>query len=288
MFVAAGINLQFPALKLPSLIILFATLSLVSAFAQEAQSLVPIDFPTDSTFLPYNWTKAPIHVEIQPLDKAMQEQAKRIIVRGLNKYPPAFAAEYLKGVSIVASLGFYGVSYGGTYMPSSKKILLVYEETFDSQGFEQRLHHEFSSILLEMNQTSFEDSRWISSNPVSFQYRAAGIIEEQNGQRPEATKVLAAEQQKTGGTGSSLLRLNPQLMEEGFLTPYNRISIEQDVNETAAHLFTNPEIWHFCQTYPSIDQKIDVLIDFYRTLSPEMDRLYFRKLTAKSPPSPQK
>ena len=84
---------------------------------------------------------------------------------------------------------------------------------------------------------------------------------------------------KTGGSGSSLLVVDFELMKSGFLTPYNQVSIEQDLNETAAHLFTNPELWEYCRQYPRIDQKVDVLIDFYRRLAPSMDRLYFRRLT---------
>ncbi|MEM9284105.1 MAG: hypothetical protein AAGA96_19985 [Verrucomicrobiota bacterium] len=76
-------------------------------------------------------------------------------------------------------------------------------------------------------------------------------------------------------------------MAEGFLTPYNQVSVEQDMNETAAHLFTNPELWKYCERYPRIDQKVDVLIDFYRTLHPEMNRLYFRRITNEPSASPE-
>ena len=105
------------------------------------------------------------------------------------------------------------------------------------------------------------------------------MVEEQSWDRSEATKVLAAEQKKTGGSGSTLLRLEPTLMKEGFLTAYNQVSVEQDLNETAAHLFTNPDLWDFCKSYPRVDQKVDVLIDFYNKLDDSMDRLFFRNLT---------
>jgi hypothetical protein len=164
-------------------------------------------------------------------------------------------------------------------MANSRRIVLVYRESFDARGFEQRFHHEFSSILLNQNEALFEPDRWTAANDPSFTYRAAGVVEEQDGDRSEATRVLAAEQEKTGGSGSSLLQVDFGLMKTGFLTPYNQVSIEQDLNETAAHLFTNPELWEFCRQYPRIDQKVDVLIDFYRRLDPKMDRLYFRRMT---------
>jgi hypothetical protein len=61
------------------------------------------------------------------------------------------------------------------------------------------------------------------------------------------------------------------------------VSVEQDLNEMAAHLFTNHELWEMCRRYPRIDQKVDVLIDFYRRLDQSMDRLFFRELTTPPP-----
>ncbi len=251
--------------------------SLVPVHGQDLA--VDIKFPSDNQFLPKSWTLEPISASTVALPKEHQEKARKIIAKGLSKYPKELAKKYLNDVSIVKSLKFYGVGYGGTYMSNSKRVLLVYRPEFDPRGFEQRLHHEFSSILLKMNESDFEKKRWLTANAPGFEYRAGGVIEEQSGDRSEATKVLAAEQEKTGGSGSTLLTLDAALMEEGFLTAYNRVSVEQDVNETVAHLFTNPELWNLSVKYPRIDQKVDILIDFFRTLDPEMDRIYFRNLT---------
>ncbi len=238
-----------------------------------------IQFPTDNSFLPESWLKDPIEARIEPLDRELIDTAREIIQKGIEKYPKELIKEFLNGVHIVGSLRFYDVGYGGTYMSNAKRIALVYRSSFDPRGFEQRFHHEFSSILLKQNVLKFDAERWLAGNETSFVYRARGVIEEQSGDRSEATKVLEAEQKRTGGSGSSLLALDTQLMKVGFLTRYNRVSIEQDLNETAAHLFTNPDLWWFCHEHPRIDHKVDVLIDFYRALHPDFDRIYFRDLT---------
>lgn len=238
-----------------------------------------IRFPREDSFLPVRWLEEPIEAEIEPLDEALIERARNIIERGVGKYPEEIIREFLSGIYLVGSLRFYDVGYGGTYMSNSSRIVLVYRETFDPVGFEQRFHHEFSSLLLEKNLEKFSEERWRAGNEVGFVYRAPGVIEEQTGDRSEATKALEAEQKRTGGSGSSLLALEPELMKEGFLTHYNRVSIEQDLNELAAHLFTNPDLWDFCRRYPRIDHKVDVLIDFYRNLHPQFDRLFFRRTT---------
>ena len=238
-----------------------------------------ISFPEDRTFLPKSWIASPINADIEPLKEDCQVTVAAILNRAVAKYPSKLIERSLNGISVVGSLRFYDVGYGGTYMANSKRIVLVYRDTFDPRGFEQRLHHEFSSLLLKQNESSFESNRWTTANDPHFTYRAGGVVEEQNGDRAEATKVLEAEQKKTGGSGSSLLQIDPILMEKGFLTPYNQVSIEHDLNETAAHLFTNPELWNLCSRYPRLDQKVDTLIDFYRTLDPAMDRLFFRRLT---------
>ncbi len=244
-----------------------------------------IIFPGDRSFLPKSWIEDPIDASIEALAPELKAEANKILERAIKKYPGKLLERSLKGVAVVGSLRFYDVGYGGTYMANSRRIVLVYRETFDAIGFEQRFHHELSSLLLKQNEDLFEAQRWSSANKPDFTYRAAGIVEEQNGDRSEATRVLEAEQKKTGGSGSSLLALNPGLMKEGFLTPYNQVSIEQDLNETAAHLFTNPELWQLCLLHPRIDQKVHVLIDFYRGLDPAMDRRYFRELNEALPKS---
>ena len=237
-----------------------------------------VRFPRDNGFLPRNWILDPIGAEVEVLKPEYRASAEAIIQKALAKYSEAMVREFLEGVSIVGSLRFYDVGYGGTYMAKGRQIVLVYRPTFDARGFEQRFHHEFASILLKNNEALFDGNRWRSANGSDFSYRAPGIVEEQRGDRSEATRVLAAEQKRTGGSGSSLLRLDEDLMEEGFLTPYNRVSVEQDMNELAAHLFTNPDLWGFCERFPRIDQKVDVLIDFYRKLDPNRDRLDFRQI----------
>lgn len=245
-----------------------------------------IDFPRTKDFMPTSWIEDPISAEIEPLDDSLRKEAETIILAALEKYPDSLRKEFLSGVSLVGALRFYDVGYGGTYMANGKRIILVYRENFNKTGFEQRFHHEFSSILLKKNKDKFEAARWEAANAPGFEYRAKGVIEEHSGDRSEATRVLAEEQEKTGGNGSSLLDLNTDLMEHGFLTLYNKVSIEQDLNETAAHLFTNPSLWTYAAAYPRIDHKLDVLIDFYRSLDPTLDRLYFRTLNKRPEPEP--
>jgi len=240
---------------------------------------VKLYFPTGQEFLPSSWTRPPISAEIEPLNPKDEEFVSKVMTLAVKKYPGSLVDRHLREIRVVGALRFYGVSYGGTYMANSKRIVLVYRDSFDPVGFEQRLHHEMSSILLTENEGRFEKSRWVTANEPGFRYRAGGIIEEQKGDRSEATKALEAEQRRTGGSGSSLLKLDEALMKQGFLTAYNRVSVEQDVNELAAHLFTNGELWDLCVRFPRIDQKVDVLIDFYRGLDPRMDRIYFRNLT---------
>ncbi len=270
--------MKSPRLRLFSLLAV-----LVWAGSVSAQEASLITFPRERSFLPGSWLEAPIQAKFDPLPEILHEEVTRILEKAIAKYPDSTVSRYLGGVCVVGSLSFYDVNYGGTYLGHSRQIVLVYRDNFIATGFEQRFHHEFSSILLQEHQKDFDKMRWLAANDPAFTYRAGGVIERQEGDRSEATRVLAAEQEKTGGSGSSLLRLDPELMKYGFLTPYNQVSIEQDLNELAAHLFTNPKIWELCVRYPRIDQKIHVLINFYQRIDPRMDRLYFRRLTLEQP-----
>src|SRR6056297_3137186 len=160
-----------------SLRLLFVVLMLGTA---NAEDIAQISFPADNSFLLDKWISDPISAEIEPLPAELREVAGKIIAAAYGKYPIEIRRKYLAGLHIVGSLRFYDVSYGGTYVPSTKEIILVYRETFNPVGFEQRFHHEFSSILLKHNEAIFETERWRHSNDPSFQYRAGGIIEEQS------------------------------------------------------------------------------------------------------------
>ena len=259
-------------------------LLLISLFAillEQEVSAGLVSFPNSTSFLPRNWQKAPINARISPLPNVSRKKAEGIINYALSKYPGSVIRKNLKGVRLVSSLEFYGIEYGGTYMPHSRIIVLAYDPAFDDRGFEQRFHHEFSSVLLQTYENKFDDRRWRAANTPDFKYRSNGVIEDSHGGQSEATKLLGEEQKRTGGDGSSLLELNDKLMAEGFLTRYNCVSIEQDVNETAAHLFTNPNIWKYCARHPLLDQKIDVLIDFYSSIDPSLSRIHFRRITAR-------
>lgn len=242
-----------------------------------------INFPAEESFLPSNWVADPIRAQITPINPKLQAIATEILTNALSKYPETLTKKFLNGVFVVGSLRFFDVAYGGTYLANGKQIVLVYRETFDPRGFEQRFHHEFSSILLKQNEKTFDTKRWLKGNEPTFVYRAPGVIEKQSGGRSEATKALEMAQKETGGSGSDLLHLDSGLMDQGFLTAYNMISVEQDLNETAAHLFTNPELWNYCARHPRLDQKVDVLIDFYRNLDPVFDRIYFREVSLREP-----
>ncbi|MEQ1843259.1 MAG: hypothetical protein ABL994_22880, partial [Verrucomicrobiales bacterium] len=186
-------------LRLPHLLLLGAVL-----FAPPLTGEDFIIFPEDRSFLPKSWIEEPIDASIEALAPELKTEANKILELAIKKYPAKLLERSLKGVAVVGSLRFYDVGYGGTYMANSRRIVLVYRETFDAIGFEQRFHHELSSLLLKQNEDLFEAQRWSSANKPDFTYRAAGTVEEQNGDRSEATRVLEAEQKKTGGSGSSL------------------------------------------------------------------------------------
>ncbi|MEM7601777.1 MAG: hypothetical protein AAF357_10235, partial [Verrucomicrobiota bacterium] len=152
-----------------------------------------IRFPEDDSFLPSSWIEEPIQAVIEPLDDSLEEAASGILQKALAKYPKSVLKEFLDGVYVVGSLRFYDVGYGGTYMANAERIVLVYRSSFDARGFEQRFHHEFSSILLKKNEEAFEEARWKKGNAPGYVYRAPGVIEEQSGDRSEATRVLAEE-----------------------------------------------------------------------------------------------
>lgn len=267
-----------------SLLVLVLILLGTTSFAESADRVV---FPENINFIPTAWTKEPIQAEFKPLPKNHRLAALGILEKAFAKYPESMLKRYLTNVAVVQELRFYGVAYGGTYVGETGQVILVYRPVFEARGFEQRFHHEFSSILLSGNLNMFSSERWTAANSPGVPYRTAGVIEQRDGDRSESTNVLAEAQKDGAKASDSLLLVDPDLMKLGFLTRYNQVSIEQDVNELAAHLFTDPEIWDYCRRYPRIDQKVHVLIDFYQRLDPSLDRIFFRRLTINPTASPE-
>lgn len=202
--------------------------------------------------------------DLSDMVKAINDEdfgrATNAIRSGLKKYPAKFLNSNLTIVYILGDLNFYGVKFGSTY--SYTKIYLTggpIAQGYTNEYIEGKLHHEFSSILLNKYRNLFKESNWIEANPQDFVYGRGGANAIKNNQSSEI--------------------VDKELLPKGFLNSYAQATLEEDFNEFAQFLFLgDKEIWNYANTYPRIKSKLDLFINFYQTIEPSFTEDFFRSL----------
>jgi hypothetical protein len=224
----------------------------------DERSGVEVYFPAKGNIFPHQWLYKNINAEIQPVSSGEQSRAEDILSRAFSKYPADLLRENLDRVYVIKSMKFYGLPYGGTNYNHS--IYLTDDSDnpyFTDKYIEQVFHHEFSSILIRYFDTYFDRAKWLSQNPSSFHYGKGG-----------AEAIMK---------GQASMELDPELIEQGFLSKYSTASIEEDINVFAQNLFTGGrEFWRLVDLNDNIREKTRILISFYHQVDPVFTESYFR------------
>jgi putative zinc-binding metallo-peptidase len=216
----------------------------------------PINFPE-------SWLEEPIHASGKQIHPEEIRRHTDIIIRALQKYPPALLKANLHSIYLLHSMRFYDVEYGGTN--STFDLFLCNEG--DDAGYndfylEQTIHHEFSSILYRNFESYFNEKEWLSANADNFTYndpeQGVGAI-----RNNESSQVS-----------------DEELCTKGFLTQYALSSMENDLNTIAQNLFCpGDNFWRIVRTYPRIQKKVTILIQFYKKINPVFTEKYFQSLS---------
>ena len=186
------------------------------------------------------------------------ESGRAMLETALAKYPLALLERHLEGVYLLrpGSLkqfrgGQWNPAAAGTYGVKSVYVVLETRPAREdgSRFSEAVFHHELSSILVGWHPDKFDPDAWRAANPPHFKY-----IDRLAGSPALATNYFA----------------------DGFVCSYGKVSLENDVNTYAMHLFTRAD-WLLRQAsqYPRVRQKLDVLMDFYGRLDPGFTREFF-------------
>jgi hypothetical protein len=218
---------------------------------QEPFSKVVIHWQTELDMFPAEWRQAPVNAFALPAEN-VQDQLDAIL-RAIAKYPPVLVRRHLSRVYLMRRLVFYGLDYGGTY--SNDRIYIV-SDPQQPELAEASFHHEFSSILMKNEAGRFPRAAWMRALPVQSSYRHGG---------------LAA--LRRGETGLAWM---PQFHLQGFLCEYGKASFEEDVNTFAEALFTGQGLFRLARMYPLVLQKKQLLIDFYSSMDPSLNRTFFQ------------
>ena len=185
---------------------------------------------------------------------------KVVMGRCLPRYTHRLIEENLSKVYVVRDLTVYGVRALGTFEPDTRTILICYrQQERDAKATnvhrltELVFHHEFLELMLARHRPKFAESEWRNALPSGFEYDPS------HGERDPDRMTCDAEQ-----------------LREGFVAPYSRSQLPDDVSMLAMNMFVRPSrVWEWSKESLPLAKKVDILQEFYFKLDPRMDRVFF-------------
>ena len=198
---------------------------------------VPVKYTCD---IPFWWNRTPINAQCGDTLYRSKEKARLALDRFLKKYPKRVIRKNLKRVVFVRYIELYGVEYGATY---EYNVLYISTDRNSNsvKDLEEKLHHEFSSVLMDNH--NFKSKRWKS---ISKRY----VSEDDYGRSHVGDK--------------DAFRGSKSLYKKGFVVKYGSTDMENDVNTYAEFLFVSPKrLKSIAKRYEKVYHKTRLLKDFY-------------------------
>ena len=188
--------------------------------------------------------------ELEPIDLAVLARYPAILEAALSRYPPHVIEKYLNAVYFAGTMIDYGIGAVGTYDIFRRIIYLIDDGSRTDQEAIATFHHEMSS-LLPFRRSEFLNP-WEEQNPEGFQY---------------FSEIYHSQDDIYAGT--STLDGSEEIYEMGFMNSYGFTNLENDYNEYAKMIFTNPEKFReLMERYPRIRGKFDMFLKIYQSVDP--------------------
>lgn len=197
-------------------------------------------------FFPAPWLTPSVNAAGRQMEPSEILRVLPIIRQFLAAHPASVIRADLHEIYLLGELVCCGKQYGATYAGNS--IYLVSKgdaERYTDEFIAQRLHSEFSSILLRHHR--FPSEEWQQINDAGFHYSGSGFALIDNPSRYDCTGQSCA---------------------EGFLLNYSKSSLENDFNMISSWLFTKKdELDAIARKYSKIKLKQQLAEQFYASLS---------------------
>jgi len=203
---------------------------------------------------PQSWRNGRIDAKAGLIDPDRKEASRKTVEGALALYPETVLKANLRRVYLLGRLEYSGVATGGTN--SKTDVYVVNRDHYTLADVTGIFHAEFSSILFRNHPDLFDREAWEAVHPPDFTYRGSGV---------QAVREKQASRQ-----------LSEDLHESGFLHEYSLASIEEDFNSFAARLLTGDEgLWKAIESFPQIQAKAKLAMEFYGRLDPAFTPEFF-------------
>ena len=196
-------------------------------------------------FFPASWKSTSTEMFAKQVERVEVARLLPIIRTFLSDHPLSVIHSDLDHIYVLAELSFKGRDYGSTYNQRSIYITCKdVESRYTEEFLAQRLHSEFSSILLHH---PFPSQQWTQINPPDFRYSGTGF---------EVVHL------------SSRYDFSEHFCADGFLLSYSKSSMENDFNMISSWLFTKKDaLDDVSRRHRKISQKQALAEQFYLSIS---------------------
>eukprot|EP00161_Ancyromonas_sigmoides_P016286 TRINITY_DN4343_c0_g3_i1.p1 TRINITY_DN4343_c0_g3~~TRINITY_DN4343_c0_g3_i1.p1 ORF type:complete len:688 (-),score=356.82 TRINITY_DN4343_c0_g3_i1:86-2074(-) len=208
-----------------------------------------------------------------PMDEEHFEEERGLINSALAEFTAPYKFQGPGGVGIGTFLRqifvFYQLMIGGGdaegaffYEPGDTLWLSKPDPVRHPARFRRTMHHELAHLLAENLVGAEKDDarssswrgRWKAALPKQFVYTA------KNYARPSYW-------------------FTPMSYETGFLTGYNRASMEEDIAQFASALVVgHPELWKCHDAGTRCAAKVELVVELYAMISPKYTKAYFKSI----------
>lgn len=211
-------------------------------------------------------TKDDDTLSVEPLSEYDLPFMREVLQSSLAAYPENLVRESLTLVVCVSSAKLHGAHIGGTWAPAPDRIIIA--RNGNARGartkkqLEASIHHEFATLLLYRNQSSFSAERWIEFLPLGYRY-------------PEFSVALLADPEYEA-------RSSQEWAKRGFVTGYAQSSIGNDIAETITYMMMGvPWLWDAYDKHPRIAGKVNLLVDWLHGVDSTLTLEYIRGLASR-------
>ena len=210
----------------------------------EQQFGIALVFDQGTEALPEAWQIPPANGRATPADWGCLASYLSVVEVELAKYKPEIVVRHLDTLFVFRDLELFGVGYGGTVVANEIMLTLDCDAGYTKAYFARALHHEFSSILI--NLSGFPLDKWLEINPPSFRYLESD---------EDILESVAIYTDRAG---------HDDLYQAGFLTYYGQSTVENDINTYAELLMTDPVfLAQLAEKHERVKAKAALLEAFY-------------------------
>ena len=199
----------------------------------------PVKYHCD---LPSWWHTAPENTTCKNPVKSSRKKSSAAFQSFLKKYPKHMIEKHLKKVVFVRYFSLYGTTFAATYEYNVIYISTEYNG-INQRQIEEKLHHEFSSILLNHYASKFPERVW---------------------RRNSGKYISESDHGRSHINDNDVERSSRRLLNQGFIFKYGSTDMENDVNTYSEYLFVTPtKIKRLAKRYKRVYNKHQLLKQFY-------------------------